>query len=405
MRLHSTRSLFTLLAAGATLAACGSSTGAGSDDDTSSGERESTATPQPRLVVASDSGAEVIEGQDLASLGQYDLASRPKLQMAGDDRHVFVLQSDAGKVGIVDPGSWTVAHGDHGHSYVTDPTLLDTSFDDGTSYHAVSDDERSVVWFDDDGSFQAFDWKGLEDDDVDVQRVETGAGHHGVAAPTADGGFLASYPEGEDAAGVLVLDEDGEETDRIEGCAGLHGEAHAGGEGYGFGCSDGVLVVEEGEGTKIASPVEGAGTRALFGAHGSDVLVGNLTSESDDAVAETIAFYDLADGDSLAVDLGVEFSGVSRDDGQSAVLGTDGAVHLLDDATGEVVEKIDVMDPWTMTDDFADPKPQVAIGGGFAWVTDPRDSSVALFELGTGEERTRSTLADVPTSMMLVNAS
>ncbi|MGJ9421438.1 hypothetical protein [Aeromicrobium sp. CF3.5] len=408
MRLHSTRSLFTLLAAGATLAACASpsnSGGGGTDaaEEAPAAERESTATPQPRLVIASDSGAEVVGGQDLASLSQYDLASRPKLQMAGDDRHVFVLQSDAGTVGVVDPGSWTEAHGDHGHSYVTDPSLLDTTFDDGTSYHVVSDDERSVVWFDDDGSFQSFDWKGLEDDDIDVQRVETGAGHHGVAAPTADGGFLASYPEGEDAAGVLVLDEDGTETNRIEGCAGLHGEAHAGDEGYAFGCSDGVLVVEEGEGATIDSPVEGAGTRALFGAHDSDVLVGNLTSESDDSVAEQIALYDLEAGSSTAVGLGVEFSGVSRADGQSAVVGTDGAAHVLDDATGEVVEKIDVMEPWEMTDDYTVPTPQIAIGGGFAWVTDPRDSSIALFELGTGEERTRSTLADVPTSMMLVN--
>lgn len=405
MRLHSTRSLFTLFAAGATLAACASPSDTGSSEAAPAAERESTATPQPRLVVASDSGAEVVGGQDLMSLGRYDLASRPKLQMAGDDRHVFVLQSDAGRVGVVDPGSWTVAHGDHGHSYVADPALLETTFDDGTSYHVVSDDERSVVWFDDDGSFRSFDWAGLEDDEVDVQRIETGVGHHGVAAPTADGGFLASYPEGEDAAGVLVLDEDGTETGRIEGCSGLHGEAHAGDEGYAFGCSDGVLVVEGGEGDKLEAPVDGAGTRALFGAHDSDVLVGNLTSESDDSVAEQIALYDLDSRSATAVELGVKFSGVARADDQSAVLGTDGSVHVIDDATGEVVEEIAVMEPWEMTDDYTDPKPQVAIGGGFAWVTDPRDSSIALFELGTGEERTRATLADVPTSMMLVNAS
>jgi hypothetical protein len=57
-----------------------------------------------------------------------------------------------------------------------------------------------------------------------------------------------------------------------------------------------------------------------------------------------------------------------------------------------------------MTDEYSDPKPQVAVGGGFAWVTDPRDKSVAQFELGTGKERARSTLRDVPTSLVVVNA-
>ena len=409
MRHHMTRTLITLLAVGSTVAACGESdtrrTGADGPAEKNT-ERESTAAAQPRLVVASDAGVEVVAGSDLAGLGRYELASRPKLQVAGDDRHVFALQSDAGKVGVVDAGSWSVAHGDHSHSYVTDPSLLTTTFDHGTSYHATSDDERSVVWFDDDASFEAFDWKGLEDDDVTSTRFETGVAHHGVAAPTSDGGFVASYAEadGEDAAGVVVLDAKGTETARIDGCAGLHGEAHAGDDAYAFGCSDGVLLVDEGEGTKIASPVDGAGTRSLLGDHDSDVLVGNLTSESDDSVTTQIALYDLAAKTATAVDLGVEFSVFSRDDGQTAVLGTDGMLHVVDEASGKVVEEIEVVEPWTLTDEYTDPKPQVEIGGGFAYVTDPRDRSVAVFELGTGKERTRTTLQDVPTSLALVNS-
>ncbi|MET1038147.1 MAG: hypothetical protein ABW075_07730, partial [Aeromicrobium sp.] len=361
---------------------------------------------QPRLVVASDAGVEVVDGSDLASLGRYELASRPKLQVAGDDRHVFALQSDAGTVGVVDAGTWSVAHGDHGHSYVTKPSLLTTTFDHGTSYHATSDDERSVVWFDDDASFESFDWKGLEDDDVTPERFTTGVAHHGVAAPTSDGGFLASYAEadGEDAAGVVVLDAQGAETARIDGCEGLHGEAHAGDDAYAFGCSDGVLLVDGGQGTKLASPVDGAGTRTLIGSHDSDVLVGNLTSESDDSVTTQIALYDLATKKATAVDLGVEFSVFSRDDGRTAVLGVDGALHVVDEASGEVTEKIQVVEPWTLTEEYSDPKPQVAIGGGFAYVTDPRDRSVSVFELGTGTERSTATLTDVPTSMALVNS-
>lgn len=398
-----TRTLITVLAVGLTTAAC-----AGSDDqpatDAEPSDRETTAVAQPRLVIASDNGVEVVAGSDLAGLGRFDLASRPKLQVAGDDRHVFVLQSEAGKVGVVDSGTWSQAHGDHSHSYVTEPSLLQTTFDRGTSYHAVSDDERSVVWFDDDASFETFDWKDLEDDAVTTQRVEAGAAHHGVAAPLGDGGFLASYAEGEDAAGVLVLDADGRETARIGGCEGLHGEAHAGEDAYAFGCADGLLVVEDGEGTSIASPLDGAGTSTLVGAHESDLLVGNLSSETDESAGQQIALYDLGAERATAVDLGVEFSGFARGDGQTVVLGTDGALHVIDEASGAVAEKFDVVEPWELTDEFSDPKPQVAVGGGFAWVTDPRDKSVALFELGTGKERARSTLQDVPTSLAVMNA-
>jgi len=403
MRLHLTRTLTTLLAVALTTAAC-----AGSDPEptasTEPSDRESTAVAQPRLVVASDDGVEVVAGSDLASLGRFDLAGRPKLQVSGDDRHVFALQSDAGKVGVVDAGTWSVTHGDHSHSYVTEPSLLRTAFDAGTSYHAVSDDERSVVWFDDDASFEAFDWKGLEDDSVEIQRVQTGAAHHGVAAPLSDGGFLASYAEGEEAAGVLVLDAEGRETGRIGGCEGLHGEAHAGKDAYAFGCADGVLVVEDGEGTSIASPLDGAGTSTLVGAHDSDLLVGNLRSETDKSAGQRVALYDLEAKRATSVDLGVEYSNFVRDDGQTVVLGTDGALHVIDEASGTVADTFAVVDPWELTEEYTDPKPQVAVGGGFAWVTDPRDSSVAIFELGTGKERTRSTLRDVPTSLVVVNS-
>lgn len=407
MKMHMTRTLITFLAVGATVAACADSdpsSDTAPETSAAATGRTSTATAQPRLVIGSDAGIEIIAGADLERLGQFDLASRPKLQIAGDGRHVFVLQSDAKKVGVVDSGTWSDAHGDHSHSYVTAPSLLTTTFDRGTSYHAVSDDERSIVWFDDDGSFEAFDWKGLEDDDVSVQRVETGAPHHGVAAPTADGGFLASYPKGEEASGLLVLDADGKETGRIGGCAGLHGETHAGDDSYAFGCSDGVLVVDEGKGAKVASPVEGAGTSSLLGSHDSDLLVGNLYSENDTKVARQIAIYDIEASRATAVDLGVAYSGFARADGQTVALGTDGAVHVIDEETGKVVDKFDVVEPWELTDEFSDPKPQVAVGGGFAWVTDPRDKSVALFELGTGKERTRETLDDVPTSVAVVNA-
>ena len=393
-----TMSLVAALAAG-----CGSD---GNDPDAEAPEagRTPTEAPHPRVVVASDDGVEVIDAAKLESLEQISLASRPKLITAGDDRHVFALQYDAKKVGVVDAGSWSDAHGDHSHSYVTEPSLRKTSFDLGTSYHAVSDDERSVVWFDDDGSFVSFDWKGLADDEVDETRFETKSPHHGVATPLSNGGFLASIADGDHATGVAVLDEKGKETQRIESCPGLHGEAHVGEDAYAFGCESGVLVVDGGKGTSIASPLEGAGTGTLLGDHDSEIVVGDLYGEDTPGADSVLALYDVAAAKARAVDLGVEFSSFGRSDGQTAALGTDGALHVIDESSGKVVNTIDVVDPWTTSEDWEVPKPQVVVADGLAYVTDPRDRSLTVYEIGSGEQRAQTTLAEVPTSLVVTNS-
>ena len=388
--------------AAAVLAGCGEN-GGSTEPDSPTEAKEATATPQARVVIATDSGADVVDAASLRRLASFRLASRPKLITAGDDRHVFALQYDSGKVGVIDAGSWSTAHGDHAHSYAAEPRLRETSFDHGTSYHAVSDEERSVVWFDDDGSFVSFDWVGLADDEVDATRIETESPHHGVAAPTADGGFIASIAEGEHATGVAILDEDGEEQKRIETCPGLHGETHVSGGGYAFGCENGVLVVADGEGVNIDSPVKGAGTGTLVGDSGSDIVVGDLGSENDPAAATQLALYDVAARKARAVDLGVEYSTFGRDDGRTVAIGTDGALHVIDETTGKVSER-KVVEPWKTSDDWEEPKPQVAVASGLAYVTDPRDRSIAVYEIDSGEERARATLDEVPTSLVLTNA-
>lgn len=404
MKRTTLKSIMTMSVVAALAAGCG-----GGDDpdpaaeETKSG-RTSTEAPHPRLVVGSDDGVEVLDAAKLESLERISLASRPKLITAGDDRHVFALQYDAKKVAVVDSGSWSEAHGDHSHSYVTEPSLRKTTFDLGTSYHAVSDDERSVVWFDDDGSFVSFDWKGLEDDKVDETRFETKTPHHGVAAPLSDGGFLTSLADGDHAIGVAVLDEKGNEKQRIETCPGLHGEAHVGDDAYAFGCETGALVVDNGKGTSIASPLDGAGSGTLVGDHDSSVLVGDMYGEDNPEAGTHLALYDVDAAKARAVDLGVEFSSFGRSGGQTVALGTDGALHVIDEATGKVVKKFDVVDPWKTSEDWEVPKPQVVIAEGLAYVTDPRDRSLSVYETGSGERRAQTTLAEVPTSLVVTNA-
>ena len=225
-----------------------------------------------------------------------------------------------------------------------------------------------------------------------------------MAAPTADGGFIASVAEGEHATGVAILDGEGKEQERIETCPGLHGEAHVADGGYAFGCENGALAVVDGEGLTIDSPVKGAGTGTLVGEPGSDMVVGDLYSEKDPDAATHLALYDVAEREARAVDLGVEYSSFGRSEGDTVALGTDGALHVIDEATGDVSRKIDVVEPWKTSENWEDPKPQVAVASGLAYVIDPRDPSVAVYEIGSGDERRRTTLQDVPTSLVLTNA-
>lgn len=384
------------------LTACGEAD-TSAETEAPSSERESTSTAQQRVVVASDAGVVVVDADTLETLDSFATPSRPKLQLAGDDRHVFTLASDAGSVGVVDAGAWSEAHGDHSHHYVVAPSELETTFDRGTSYHAVSDDERSVVWFDDDASFVSFDTKELEDDEVDAKIVETGGAHHGVAAPLANGGWLASVAEGDHAIGVKVLDADGATTKTIEDCHGLHGETHVG-DDYAFGCEDGVLTVDPaGEASKIVSPLEGAGTGALYPGEG-EILVGDLRGDdAPEAAATSLALYDTAAGTARVVDLGVEFSTVTRYEDQAFALGTDGALHVVDVTTGEVVDSIPVTDAWEKDEDWKVPTPQVAQAEGVAYVTDPSDSTITSWDLTSGAERGEAKLKDVPTSLLVTN--
>jgi len=385
------------------LTACGESD---PEPETSSKSgRTPTATPQPRLVVASDQGVAVVDAASLKTLDTFSTKSRAKLGVAGDDRHVFTMQYEAGTVGVVDSGSWTVAHGDHGHSYTAEPRRLKTDFPRGTSYHVVSDDERSVVWFDTDGSFDAFDWKGLEDDSVDVTTIETKTPHHGVAAPLSDGGYLVSVAKSEEegAIGVAVLDGHGHEETRIETCPHLHGEAHLGDDVYGFGCATGMLVVEDGRGTTIASPRPGAGSGHLAAADGSDIVVGDLSAEGDSGAATRLAFYDVGQHTARQIEVGVEFSGLERDGVNAVVLGTDGALHVFDESGREIAHH-EVVDPWKTFEDWEEPVPTFVVGDGIAYVTDPRDTSITAFDLTSGEERATATLADVPASLVITNA-
>lgn len=383
----------------AVLAACGTDSDPGDDASSTPVETDGAV---PRLVVAYADRVDVVDATDLSTEASFDVESSPYVITAGDGRHVFTLEHEAGRTGVIDTGTWTEAHGDHGHSYTVDPSELDLSFE-GTAYHAVSDATRSVIWNDDEGSFAVLDHAQLAGDLARPRTIETGTAHHGVAVPTADGGFLATVAVDEEPVGVAVLDASGTETARFEECAGLHGESHAGDTGYAFGCDDGILVVDDGQATKIPAPVEGAGTGNLASDHDSPILAGTLSAEGDSSLATQVALYDTATGTARTVDVGAEYSNLVVDHGRAIVVGTDGDLRVVDLISGEVTV-VPAVEAWEKTDDWKEPRPYVAVAGDTVWVSEPSTSSLHSIDLETGEVLATEEVDGQPGRLVVVNA-
>ncbi len=351
-------------------------------------------------MVAYADHVEVFDAATIESLGEVATDSAVYVQMAADGRHVFTLAHQDERIGLLDSGTWTEQHGDHGHSYTLPPTATDLEIDH-LSYHAVSDDERSVIWYDDLGAFGVLEHDELEGGTIEPQVIEFGEPHHGVAVPTADGGFLASVADDGEATGVAVLDAAGEEMRRFETCPGLHGETHVGQTGYAFGCSTGVLVVDGGQARSIAAPVEGAGTGSLASDGESAVVAGTLEAEDQPELATQLALYDTAAGVATAVDLGAAFSNVVVSQGRAITMGTDGALRAVDLASGAVAT-LPAIAEWEKTDDWQEPRPYVAVEGDTVWITDPFGSAIHTLDLATGELETAEVDGE-PGRLVVVN--
>lgn len=383
------------------LAACGSETDT-PDQSAAAAEPVEVDAATPRLVVAYEDHVEVFDAATIESEGTIATDSAPYVQTAADGRHVFTLAHQDEKIGLIDAGTWVEAHGDHGHFFTTEPTETDLTLDH-LSYHAVSDDERSVIWYDDQGSFGVLDHDELEGGTVEPQLFEIGEPHHGVAVPTADGGFLASVAIDGEATGVAVLDAKGTETNRFETCPGLHGETHVGEAGYAFGCGTGVLVVDGGQARNIASPIEGAGTGTLASEHDSPVVAGTLSAEDQPELDTKLALYDTAASTARVVELGAPFSNIVVSEGRAIVIGTDGALRVVDLASGAVAT-VPAIAEWEKTEDWKEDRPYLAVAGDTLWITDPFAGAIHTLDLTTNALES-SEVDGKPGRLVVVGAS
>ncbi|WP_226282737.1 hypothetical protein [Janibacter indicus] len=112
-----------------------------------------------------------------------------------------------------------------------------------------------------------------------------------------------------------------------------------------------------------------------------------------------MSITDTRDGSLRLVDLPASYSFRSLErgpDGEGVVLGTDGRLHVIDMAKGEVSRSIDVVEEWTEPTDWQQARPTVHVQDGTAYVTEPGSKALHMVDLHSGEVVSSGELPVVP---------
>lgn len=349
-------------------------------DAGSSDQAQEEDSPQPRLAVATETGVKILDA-NLKEVASFDLPARPTLSTLGDHRHIAAVLTRNNEVEIIDGGSWSVAHGDHFHYYTTEPSKAEQPLQGAKPIHVVSNANSgtSAVFFDDDAEGRILDAETLEQGKFDAaQHIKAKEPHHGVVVPLANDQVLVSQKGTELADTITLLNADGKEVETFE-CTGMHGEDVHANDAI-FGCSDGVLEVQDGKATKIPAP-DASGER-----------VGGITYNHDGSAAlgdwGTESLLLVRDDKATVVPTPAAYGNrISLPDGGFAYLDTKGTLHILDDHAVEQ-QSIPVIGEWTKPKGHGGVEPSIAAASNeddtLVWVSDPKNNAVYQVNLKDG---------------------
>ncbi|MGO1815137.1 MAG: zinc metallochaperone AztD [Corynebacterium variabile] len=402
------------------LASCGDSDG-DSDDSTAAGtstaasatgEHDHAAEPevveaaQPRILTTYDGGILTLDADTLDVIADEKIEGFNRLNPVGDGRHALVSTSKGFQ--LFDAGVWTEPHGDHSHSYATDPEFTDVVYSVDKPGHVVRHDGKTILFSDGDGKIQVFDTASFlettgEGDAPEPTVTETEP-HHGVAIEMSDGSLVHTEGTEEYRDTVVAVDADGQETARSTECPGVHGEAAAQGEAAAFGCEDGLLVFKDGDFTKIQATEKYARTGNQAGSEESTVVLGDYKTDEDAELERPtkITLTDTVANTTKVVDLGTSYSFRSLGRGpagEALVLGTDGKLHVLDPESGEETAAWDVIDEWEEPIEWQDARPTLFVQGDRAYVSDPDTKELHVVDLKSGKVLTSAELPEAPNEL------
>jgi hypothetical protein len=333
-----------LLVSAAMLTACGGSSGSGDEhehtDIDTAGRLALFDTDASQLKVLDLDNSEV-----LASMAMDGEA--PSLYASPGNRYAVAIQRGDDLVSFLDGGLYTEDHGDHMHDYAETPSMLSLTLNDHKPTHYSSGEAEGVVFFD--GGEAASSKVTVFSDatlgsGATVASLQLENNMHGVAK-MIDGHLFVTYRDSSITdttlpAAVERYHLDGSDFEFEErysqACPRLHGAA-ANAHSLGFGCSDGVLVIDLHEAgypaTKLDNPeglAEGSRIGTVVANHDVEELVGIAGDRLFviDPESTTEVYHELELGEGV----GRLAQGFTTHGEVFYVLGDDGGLRLFDPA-------------------------------------------------------------------------
>ncbi|ANW22398.1 zinc metallochaperone AztD [Streptomyces clavuligerus] len=367
------------------LTACAGEDGSPSDDGaagaSAAARTAGAADVKDPLVATFDGGLYILDGKSLKRAATIGLPGFNRVNPAGDDSHVFVSTSTGFRLLDARRTAFT-----------------DIAYEGAKPGHVVRHAGRTVLFSDGTGEVNAFDPALLAGGEKPRGRTYTAAEpHHGVAVELSNGELLTTLGTEEKRTGAIVLDKANKERARSENCPGVHGEAAAQGEAVAVGCEDGVLIYKDGEFTKVDAPDTYGRIGNQAGSDKSPVLLGDYKTDPDAELERPtrISLIDTRTARLRLVDLGTSYSFRSLGrgpHGEALVLGTDGALRVIDPATGKVEKKIPVVDAWQEPLDWQQARPALFVRGHTAYVSEPGKRALHAVDLASGDRTASVTL-------------
>lgn len=373
----------------------GCATGTGSEPSASTTPTGSTghgnAKHEPRMVVATAQGVSVRSLDTGKVLADLEAGSTPMLTLATDQRHVYATDLASGQTRIVDSGTWTVDHGDHGDPMTADPQLLSTVLTATKPTHVEIGADQIAIYDDATGTASFYDEFAVQDGTSEpVLTITASSPHHGVGLSDKERYLVTTVgAEGDTiAGGVNAYDLTGTLVSSHPGCPGLHGAAVVGTTTV-FGCRDGLLTMPaDGTVAKLSYPRADDWRVGSFAAPVSADAT-RFLGHYGPADSTNVLITDLTTGTSTAVDIGSPYgSMLSINEHQVAVAAISGEVVIVDLDTAAVTARHQTIEPWELPQGHSGGAPTLAANGETLYLTDPATQGVSVLDLDSGEVTT-----------------
>ena len=355
--------------------------------------------PVGRLAATYDGGVLVLDGRTLNVVADIPLAGFLRLGAAGDDRHIVVSTDDAFRfldTGVV-PGR---------RARPSAPKLHDYQIDSDHPGHVTVNAGLTVLFSDGSGIAQIFPPDALGDALPSFEEWVAPAPHHGVvvALEGPDGKLLVTVGTEEARSGAAVLNDKHEVIASSDRCPGVHGESVAADGVVALGCEDGVLLYRDGAFHKLQSPDAYGRIGNQAGDEHSKYILGDYKTDPE-AELERPLRVSIIDTEALSLKLvdlpaSYTFRSLGRGpNGEAIVLGTDGALHVIDPEAAAVVDSFPVIGAWEESLEWQDPRPTLRVIDHYAYVTEPSQSALHIVDLDTGSVVHSAELPHVPNEL------